>query len=89
MTPSEIIIAAYEAGTITWEQIAEAFDEDASDWDGFEEYREYLNDSPATACRVQELGLGADIGDAVTAAREQAERIMRAQTVRGVPGRSY
>jgi hypothetical protein len=67
MTPSQKIIVAYEAGSITWPQIAEAFGEDAADWAGFDEFREYLDDSEATACRVNELGIGGDIGDAVTA----------------------
>ena len=67
MTPSQTILAAFVANKITWAEIAAAFGEDASDWNGFEEYREYLDDSAATACRVNELGLGPDIGDAITA----------------------
>lgn len=87
MTPSQTIIAAYEAGAITWEQIAEAFGEDAADWEGFDEYREYLDDSEATACRCRELGIDGYTGpDALEAAALRAREIMGHQTVNGRRG---
>lgn len=90
MSPSQMIIAAYEDGKITWEQIADAFEENPADWDGFDEYREYLTDSMVTQIACRHLRIDGYTGpDAVTAAHDQARRIMGAQTINGRPGRCY
>jgi len=58
MNYRNLIIAAYEAGTITWEQIAEAFGDDPSDYEGgFEEFKEVMSGGMVVRMAASELGL--------------------------------